>query len=298
MSTTTTGRAVLDERIAALRGELSPAEERVVAFIAEHREEAAFLSAADIARELNTSDATVIRSAQSLGYSGLPELKGELQSTLRTRMSPVLRLGRSLEELGDDPSAILEHVLATQQRLVEDARGSVRPADFARAIEVLDVAQRVMVLGIGTNGTQADYLAMRLVRLRKTAVAMTARGQALADKLLDLRAGDAVVAIGYERVVPELRVTLARARELKLRSVLVTDSLGLALAGQFTVALSARRAGSGMYHQGAITIVVLDALLMGLAARHRASALEAAEELQALRDRIIQAETGREGAER
>ena len=84
-------------------------------------------------------------------------------------------------------------------------------------------------------------------------------------------------------------MTLDRARELRLRSVLVTDALGLALAGRFTVALSARRAGSGMSHQSVITIVILDALLMALAARHRASALEAAEELQRLRDGIARA---------
>src|SRR5260370_35309557 len=107
------GTASQDERIAARRGDLSPAELRVVEYIAAEREEVAFLSAAEIARELATSDATVIRAAQALGYAGLPDLKAELQDALRSRATPVLRLGRSLEELGDDPAAILEHALAT-----------------------------------------------------------------------------------------------------------------------------------------------------------------------------------------
>ena len=59
-----------------------------------------------------------------------------------------------------------------------------------------------------------------------------------------------------------------------------------AWAGQFTVALSARRAGGGMFHLSALTVVVLDALLFGLAGRDRAGALGAAEELQELRARI------------
>jgi len=288
MSTTVTS-ALLDERVAAARGALSAAEERVVDFIARHREEVAFLSAAESARGLATSDATVIRAAQSLGYSGLPELKSELQNALRSRATPALRLGRSLEELGDDPAAILEHVLANERQLVEDAKVSLRPADFVRALDVIDDAQRVLVFGIGPNSAHAEYLAMRLVRLRRNAIAVTARGVGLADALLDMRKGDALVAIAYEQAAPEVRITLDRARELRLRSVLVTDALGLALAGRFTVALSARRAGSGMYHQSGITIVILDALLMALAARHRASALEAAEELQRLRDGIARA---------
>ena len=47
--------ATLDERIAATRPTLSPAEERVASFFAQHREEAVFLSAAEIARQLETS---------------------------------------------------------------------------------------------------------------------------------------------------------------------------------------------------------------------------------------------------
>src|SRR5207245_11730319 len=143
---------------------LTAAEERVLAFSARHRAELALLSAAGLAPELATSDATVIRAAQSLGYSGLPELKRELQNALRARPPPALRLGRSLEELGDDPAAILEHVLANERQLVEDAKVSLRPADFVRALDVIDDAQRVLVFGIGPNSAHAEYLAMRLVR--------------------------------------------------------------------------------------------------------------------------------------
>ena len=281
--------AVLDERIAALHDELSPAEAKVAEFIARHREEAVFLSAAEIGRELAMSDATVIRTAQTLGYAGLPELKAELQGALRSRATPALRLGRSLEDAGADPAAILDHVLATELELVTDARRTLQPKDFARALDLLAGADRVLVFGIGPNGPHAQYAALRLGRLRRSAIAITARGLALADALLGLRKGDVIVTIAYERLNPETRVVLDRARELGLASILITDTLGLALAGRFTVVLSARRAGSGMYHQSAITLVVLDALLLGLAARDRAASLGAAEELEALRGRIAAA---------
>ena len=280
---------VLDERIAAHRDDLSPAEQKVVEFIGRHREEAVFLSAAEIARELGTSDATVIRAAQALGYAGLPELKTELQTALRSRATPALRLGRSLEDAGGDPAAILDHVLAVELELIHDARRTIRPAEFALALDLLARADRIVVYAIGPSGPHAEYAALRLGRLRRPAVAVTARGAGLADALLSLREGDVMVVIAYERVGPETRVVLDRAHDLGLSSILITDTLGLALAGRCTVALSARRSGSGMYHQGAITMVVLDALLLGLAARDRAGALGAAEDLERLRDRIAQA---------
>ena len=282
----TPGQAGLDERIAAARPDLSPAEDRVASFFAQHREEVVFLSAAEIAARLDMSDATVIRAAQSLGYSGLPDLKTELRDALRTRATPTLRLGRSLEDLGEDPAAVLEHVLATEMELLHDARKTLRPEDFSRALDLLAKAERVVIEGLGPNAPLAEYFAARLRRMRRPALAVGERGQALADALLDMRKGDVVIVLAYDRQNPESELTLERARDLGLPSILVTDTLGLALAGQFTVALSARRAGGGMFHLSAITVVVLDTLLFGLAGRDRAGALGAAEELQEIRARI------------
>ena len=281
-----TTEPILDERIAAARPGLSPAEERVASFFAQHREEVVFLSAMEMAGRLDTSDATVIRAAQSLGYTGLPALKTELRDALRTRATPTLRLGRSLEDLGEDPSSVLDHVLATEIQLLHDARETLRAQDFARALDLLAAAERIIIQGLGPNAPLCEYFAARLRRMRRSAIAVGARGQALADALLDMRKGDVVVVLAYDRSNPESELTLERARELHLPSILVTDTLGLALAGQFTVALSARRAGGGMFHLSAITVVVLDALLFGLAGRDRAGALGAAEELQELRARI------------
>lgn len=282
----TTTIPTFDERLSAARPSLSPAEEKVADFFAQHREELVFLSAVEIASRLDTSDATVIRAAQSLGYSGLPDLKAELRDALRTRATPTLRLGRSLEDLGEDPSTVLEHVLATEIQLLHDARETLRSSDFGRALDLLAKAERVVVQGLGPNAPLGEYFATRLVRMRRPAVAVGARGQALADAMLDMRKGDVAIVLAYDRANPESVLMLERAKDLKIPSILITDTLGLALAGQFTVALSARRAGGGMFHLSAITVVVLDALLFGLAGRDRPGALGAAEELQELRARI------------
>src|SRR5919199_2278284 len=94
--------AGLDERLAAHFDRLTTAEQRVARFFADHRQEVAFLSVAEIASRLDTSTASVVRAAQSLGYAGLPELKRELIEELRSAATPALRMGRSLEQVGDD----------------------------------------------------------------------------------------------------------------------------------------------------------------------------------------------------
>src|SRR5438045_3447980 len=149
--------APLDERLAERFADLSPTEQRVAHFFAEHREEVGFVSAAEIAQQLGTSDATVVRTAQRLGYAGLPELKRELLAALRTRGTVAVRLGRRLEQIGDEPSTILDHVLSWHIQLIEEARRTLRPEAFARALEVLHNAERTVVFGIGPSGTLAEY---------------------------------------------------------------------------------------------------------------------------------------------
>ena len=281
-----TAGASLDERLGARFAHLSPAEQRVARFFAEHREEIVFLSAVEIAQQLETSDATVVRTAQALGYSGLPELKRALIAVLRSQRTPALQLGRRLEEMGDAPEDALEHVLGWQIELLEEARRTVRPAAFARAIELLHGANRVLVFGVGPGAAVADYAVLKLTRFGREAVAINEGGVRLADSLLAMRRGDVLVLQAYTTVTREVAALLDRARELDVPVILLTDTLAVDLAGRFDVALEAQRGRAGSLGSIATTLVLLDALLLGLAARDRPRSLAASELLESLRARL------------
>jgi DNA-binding MurR/RpiR family transcriptional regulator len=283
--TFTTGS--LDDRLQTHQADLSPTELRVAHFFADHREEVGFVSAVEIARQLGTSDATVVRTAQRLGYAGLPELKRELVEALRTRATPALRLGRRLEQIGDEPDAILDHVLSWHVEFIEEARRSLQPGAFARAIEILHAAERILTFGIGPSASLADYMSLKLGRFGRQAGSITATGMGLADALLSVRAGDAVIVMDFGRVLREVEVTLQRAREVGAPVILLTDTLARELAERVDVALLSPRGRSGVLGSAVITLVVLDALLLGLANRDRARSLTALNSLKDLRAEIL-----------
>ena len=66
------------ERVGERGDSLAPAERRVAQLLLELGPEATLLSAAALAEQLGTSDATVVRTAKSLGYAGLAELRRAL----------------------------------------------------------------------------------------------------------------------------------------------------------------------------------------------------------------------------
>jgi hypothetical protein len=63
------------DRVAERAEELAPAERRVAERLLEIGPAATLLSAAALAEQLDTSDATVVRTAKSPGYSGLAEMR-------------------------------------------------------------------------------------------------------------------------------------------------------------------------------------------------------------------------------
>jgi len=193
-----------------------------------------------------------------------------------------VRLGRTLEDVGEDP---LGHLIDLEVSLLEAAR-SIDRADFARAVEILAGADRVLAYGLGPNGPLVDYFALRLSRFGRPAQAITASGLRLADALLHVRRGDVLLLLAYERLDGDADATLSRAADLQLPVVLVTDVLAPKLADRIDVALPALRGRGGALSGAATTMTILEALLLAVAARDRARSLASLAELNDLRRRL------------
>jgi DNA-binding MurR/RpiR family transcriptional regulator len=273
----------LDERIRAHESALGPAELRAVRYFAENRVTAAFEPVGQIARSLKVSTATIVRAVQALGYHGIPELKQELQQDLlaERRPSPTARLAKSMDELASDRTGGIDGIVAFHTHLLEHAAKTVRPEELQRADEILDRASRIVVFAHPAYRGLADYFALDLMRIGRRASSI---GEPLlAEELLDLGPGDALVVVAYSDE-PFVRIALRRARELRVPVVLVTDALGLALKGTYAAVINARRGAPGLFATGIVTLLCLEILALRLAARDRKRSLRSLAKLGEIRN--------------
>jgi DNA-binding MurR/RpiR family transcriptional regulator len=132
----------------------------------------------------------------------------------------------------------------------------------------------------------ADYMTILLRRDGRRVRSLNATGIALADQLLDLREGDALLVLAYGRAYPEVVATFAEARRLSLPVVLVSDSLEKKLAKQADVVIPAPRGRAGRVALHGATLVALEALVFGLAAVDRSRAVDALDRLNELREAV------------
>jgi DNA-binding MurR/RpiR family transcriptional regulator len=267
-------------RVAARSDALAPAERRVAELLLDLGPEATLLSAAALAEQLGTSDATVVRTAKSLGYSGLAELRRALAAY---GDNPPLRerLRRTLEQTPGDElfaSAIRNHLAA-----IESLTHKVSPEAFQNAVAILAGRDRVVWRGVGPSAHLAAYGQLITQRIGKPSSALVHTGTSFADELLTLAPTDALVVFAYGRLQTHVRVLLEHAASLTIPVVLVTDTLGRKLGAEVTTTLECGRGAPGLFASHGTTLVVVEALVLAIASTHRPEAEASLTELNELR---------------
>jgi DNA-binding MurR/RpiR family transcriptional regulator len=257
-NTTTGGLAGRLDRIT------SGAERRVADYLVQAGSRAAPMSAQEIADAVGTSDATVVRTAKRLGYTNLRELRRALADDAdETDLAERLRA-----TIGDSRSA--HDVLATAvDRHLEALNGLLRRVsadDFDRAADVLAGAAHIWWCGTGPSAHLASYAAFLCRRLGTSSGALTHSGTDHADELLSLRHDHVVAVLAYGRVHPHVRVLLHHAADVGAPVVLITDALGRRLTAPIAAQLNAGRGAPGLFATHGPTMVLLEALVLAVAA--------------------------------
>jgi DNA-binding MurR/RpiR family transcriptional regulator len=280
----------LDARIAMHFLSLRPSEQRTAQYFAVHAHELPFMSSSQIAKVLAVSNTTVVRTAQALGYAGLPELRAELRAVIEDRLLDRMGSPRPRTEEGHG----FERLIAAYVEILHAAARSISEEALDRSIDMLRRARRVGVFGMAMNATLAEHFGLRLGRSGRIVYLITRSGVGLADDLLQMRKGDVLVAISYSTMPDDdLILTLDRAREREIRSILITDTLVSPPSGHDSVVLSAARQVDG-WPSAVVTAVLLEALLFGLATAELSRTKRTLAELTDLQDRIgAQARAGR-----
>jgi len=282
-----------DKRLSNVLSRLSPAELRVARNIAQRKDRVLLASAAQIAEMAGTSDATLVRMVRTLGYDALAEMREDLLADLTGGTTPATRMQHSIEAAGTEPARLLEHVIGIQEDQLKALRMPAIAQQFGIAIDLLSQAATCHVFGLGPSGAMADYLALQLTRVGLPGRALTRSGIGLADQLLAFRPGDVVMVIAYAPLYREVSVVLDRAEAMALPVLLISDSLRPLLETPVACALDVPRGRSEHLALHSATLVVIEALILGLSARNRDHALDALDDFATLRAAIDGAWTKR-----
>lgn len=152
-------------RLRASLEDLSPVLKRVARYVLDHPEAAIYHSVTELAEATQSSEGSIIRFCQDLGYSGFQEFK----LTLAVELDPRRRGGRPARADDDRDASHLMARIAEQGALTLRETSNLYEAQaFGEVAGRLAGARRIDVYGVGASGVVAQYFAYKLIRLGKT----------------------------------------------------------------------------------------------------------------------------------
>jgi DNA-binding MurR/RpiR family transcriptional regulator len=239
-------------------------------------------SAGALSARIGTSDATVLRTVQSLGFPSLADLKSAILKS-GAKSTPADDMRRSLIDLEKATGEALDGILQTHAEGLAVLHSAKCRVQIAAAARLLDGAARIGVFGIGPSSALASYVSILLARIGRRSRTINATGSMLADQLLDLRSGDALLILAYGRLYREVKAVFAEARALDLPTILITEADDTPLSKMADASVVIPRGRPGRVALHGATLVGLEALVFSLAAANPDAALSSLDNLNRLR---------------
>jgi DNA-binding MurR/RpiR family transcriptional regulator len=262
---------------------LTKSEKRLARFLLRNLDEAAFMAVSDLANRLRLSEATVVRFAQALDFSGFPEMRSALQASFRGRVTHSARLRGQLNDLRQADDIFEQLVLSEIDHLTQAIQTVDRNA-IQQAVELLRSQNHIFVFGLGPSISLVDLLTIRLTRVGRPAIPLTSSGREVAEPLLLMNKDDVLFAIGFFDVNPTLRMVLEHAQTVGAPIILLTDTLEALVGDMASVVLAARRGPVATFHSLTVPMTIVNTLLLALAQVDQQRALENLDRLDQLRE--------------
>ena len=212
----------LSEYIQERFDEFSRSQKDVARYIVDHLDEAAFLTAEELARRASTSSSTVVRFSQALGFEGYPELQQAAIEEYRT--VGVSAGAASAGSLFSFDHSELEGSLGADYANLEETARKLTREQVDGAVAALAEAQRVVIVGVDQMAFFASYLrhTLSLLDIRAEIVASTG-GESL-QRLGRIDEETLVIVLSSGRAHPLLLRAMKLALHRGARTLAVSDA--------------------------------------------------------------------------
>jgi RpiR family carbohydrate utilization transcriptional regulator len=211
------GTASVLVRLRTLTPNLRDSERKIADYVLAHAEEVIYLSITELADRTDTSEATVIRFAQRLGYAGYAALKIALMIDRRDEAAPLP------SDIGGetDIASIKRTIFRVNVESLNDTAQLLDDSALAQAVEALVGAGRIETYGIGGSAVVAHDAYFMLMQLGLPIVAITDPHLQMASAV-QLKKGDVALAISLSGSTRDTIEALQTARNAGATCICMT----------------------------------------------------------------------------
>ncbi len=201
----------------------SKGQKLIAAYILEHYDKAAYLTASRLGSYVGVSESTVVRFALELGYEGYPEFQHSLQKMIRNRLTSFQRMEVTNSLIGEGD--VLDKVLLSDVEKIRRTMEEIDHHSFEEAVDRIVSAENIYIIGVRSSSALAAFLnhSFRLI-FDNVRFVQTTSGSEMFEHIMSIGAKDVMIAISFPRYSTRIIHAVEYAKSREADVVALTDS--------------------------------------------------------------------------
>lgn len=266
------------EQISKNISNLSKKQKVVAKYILENWKNIPHQSSVEIAKNLEISQSSVIRTTKTLGFNSFPELQNALRLIIQRQLSFVDRL-EQIEVVNPNIETTLLKIRQLQEMNLRQTINASNPEHIRQTIEYIVNARKVYVVGMRSSATLVHYLGFNLNMMTKKIKQIT-NDYSLLENIRSLDKQDLLIAISFPRYTQLTKTAVYLAKEQQCPIVAITDCLSSPIAKPADIVLLA--ASKSLYFNQSLSaaMALCDILLTQLTTDYHQLYRQGMEELE------------------
>lgn len=202
---------------------MTKSNHKIAQYILQHPNEVPFYTVAKMAKMTGVSEATVVRFATFLGYSGYPELQQYMQASVQQQLTTVERLKMSLEVYDEEEQGVYE-VFQDDMANIQSTMEKLDMDIFRQVVEAIIQAEKVYIVANRSAIALGIFLQYYLdIILGNTQLVQVS--DRMAEQVYRMDEKDVVIGISFSRYTINTIDVLAFARSQGAKTIAITDHL-------------------------------------------------------------------------
>lgn len=252
--------------------DLSKRLQQIARYVLDEPNAVALETLAVIGERAGVQPSAIVRFAKAIGF----ESASQMQKVIRDGLiagSSVLGYSERVRQFAEGahtresgkPGEVLSEFVEGNVLALNNLRELVKDADLRAAVELIDDAETVYVVGFRRSLPVSSYLAYSLQQLNKKTIFVDGVGGLTRQQMQSIKANDLLIDVSFHPYADETiqAVQLAISHEAKVLSI--SDSLVSPTAKPATLALQVKEAEIRKFRSLAATMCLVQALVISYA---------------------------------
>lgn len=193
------------DRITEGYGKFTKTQKIIAGYICSNYRQIPAMSVQELARNLSTSDATIIRFSQSLGFKGYLDMRDALKTenkdyyAPRTRFNRFSYTGKEQDELGSKNKSLMDVMADNDMECYKDFYDNFDRDVICKVVSEINRAKNIHIVGFGVDSILATFLEWYLGLMGYQTSCYSDCGFTTARRFANVQASDLVIIFSTPR---------------------------------------------------------------------------------------------------